>query len=146
MLTQIQISQINEVHASYFWNYLLLLICLPAAANFYIVVSQDVMTVAIVLEMRTCVGRDKHLYHLCCLLFPPKHWHMGSGCYCYLHACEYGNASMCTRLCNHHAYTVCMLSIISALLLLASIKKYHNINPQTPGQLGSCYTNRKIEE
>ena len=49
-----------------------LLLCLPAAANFYIVVSQDVVTVGVVtvvLEMHACVGRDQHL---CCLLFPPK--------------------------------------------------------------------------
>ena len=40
---------------------LLLLVCLPAAANFYIVVSQDVVTVvAVVLEMHACVGRDQH--------------------------------------------------------------------------------------
>ena len=41
--------------------FLLLLLCLPAAANFYIVVSQDVVTVAVVLEMHACVGRDQHL-------------------------------------------------------------------------------------
>ena len=49
---------------------LLLLLCLPAAANFYIVVSQNVVTVAVVLEMQAHVGRDQHL---CCLLFPLRH-------------------------------------------------------------------------
>ena len=50
---------------------LLLLLSLPAAANFYIVVSQvtspreDVVTVAVVLDMNAHVGRDQHL---CCLL------------------------------------------------------------------------------
>ena len=53
---------------------LLLLLCLPAAADFYIVVSQDVVTVAVALEMHAaCVGRDQHL---CCLLFPPRHQHV----------------------------------------------------------------------
>ena len=52
---------------------LLLLLCLPAAANFYIVVSQDVVTVAFVLEVHACVGRDQHL---CCLLFPLRHQHV----------------------------------------------------------------------
>ena len=45
---------------------LLLLLCLPAVANLYIVVSQDAMTVAVVLEMRACVGRDNYIacsYH-----------------------------------------------------------------------------------
>ena len=54
---------------------LLLLLCLPAAANFYIVVSQDVVTVAVVLEMHACVGRDQHL-SWCCLLFPLRHRHV----------------------------------------------------------------------
>ena len=42
-------------------------LCLPAAANFYTVVSQDVVTVAIVYLkwLDACVGRDQHL---CCLL------------------------------------------------------------------------------
>ena len=53
-----------------------LLLCLPAAENFYIVVSQDVVTVGVVtvvLEMHACVGRDQHL---CCLLFPLRHQHV----------------------------------------------------------------------
>ena len=49
------------------------ILCLPAAADFYIVVSQDVETVAVVLEMHPCVGRDQQL---CCLLFPPRHQHI----------------------------------------------------------------------
>ena len=38
---------------------LLLLLCLPAATNFYIVVS----AVVHVLEMHACVGRDQHLWY-----------------------------------------------------------------------------------
>ena len=46
---------------------MLLLLCLPLAANFYIVVSQDVVTVAVVLEMRACVGRDQYLsFYVAC--------------------------------------------------------------------------------
>ena len=44
----------------------MLLLCLPAAVTFYIVVFQDVM-IAVVLELHACVGRDQHL---CYLLFP----------------------------------------------------------------------------
>ena len=40
---------------------LLLLFCLPAVANFYTVMSQDVVTVAVVLDMHACVGRNQHL-------------------------------------------------------------------------------------
>ena len=43
---------------------LLLLLCLPAAANFYIVVSQDVVTAAVVLDVGFC------------LLFPLRHQHI----------------------------------------------------------------------
>ena len=35
---------------------LLLLLCLPAAAKLYIVVSYDVVTMAVVLEIHACVG------------------------------------------------------------------------------------------
>ena len=45
---------------------LLLLFCLPAAANLYIAVSQEVVTVAVVLKVCACVGRDQHLH--CCML------------------------------------------------------------------------------
>ena len=31
----------------------------------YIVVSQDVVTAAVVLEMQACVGRDQHIYFAC---------------------------------------------------------------------------------
>ena len=41
----------------------IVILCLPAAAYFYIVVSLDVVT--LVLEMYACVVRD---HHLCCLL------------------------------------------------------------------------------
>ena len=51
----------------------IVILCLLAAADFYIVVSQDVVTVAVALEMHACVGRDQHL---CCLLFPPRHQHV----------------------------------------------------------------------
>ena len=36
---------------------LLYWLCLPVAANFYIVVSQDVVTIAVVLEMHACAGK-----------------------------------------------------------------------------------------
>ena len=52
------------VYTNRFLAALLLLLywlCLHAAANFYIVVSQDVVTIAVVLEMHACVGRDQHL-------------------------------------------------------------------------------------
>ena len=48
-------------------------IVILAAADFYIVVSKDVVTVAVALEMHACVGRDQHL---CCFLFPPWHQHV----------------------------------------------------------------------
>ena len=53
---------------------LLLLLCLLAAANLYIVVSQDVVTVAVVYLKwpDACVVRDQHL---CCLL-PLRHQHI----------------------------------------------------------------------
>ena len=49
--------------------------CLPAAA-FYIVVSQNVVTVAFVhvLEMHVLVETSKTL--ICCLLSPPRHQHI----------------------------------------------------------------------
>ena len=40
---------------------LLLLLYLPATAHFYNVVSQDVVTVAVVLEIHAFVGRDQRL-------------------------------------------------------------------------------------
>ena len=64
------------VYTNRFLAALLLLLywlCLHAAANFYIVVSQDVVTIAVVLEMHACAGRDQHL---CCLLFLPMHQHV----------------------------------------------------------------------
>ena len=36
------------------------------------------MTVAVVIEMHACVGRDQHL---CYLLFPPRHQHVCALCY-----------------------------------------------------------------
>ena len=47
---------------------------LACSCRLYIVVPQDVVTVAVALEMHAaCVGRDQHL---CCLLFPPRHQHV----------------------------------------------------------------------
>ena len=61
------------------WMYcsllLLVTLCLAAAANVYIVVSQDVITVAVVLKVHVLVGTSKNLY---CLLYP----HQGISTYC----------------------------------------------------------------
>ena len=51
------------------------LLCLPAAANFYIVVSQDVVTVAVVFETMHVLVKTS-IYHLCCLLVPLRHRHI----------------------------------------------------------------------
>ena len=62
----------------------IVILCLPAAADFYIVVSQGVVTVAVALEMQAaCVGRDQHL---CCLPFPLRHQHVCAFIDYYSHA------------------------------------------------------------
>ena len=48
-------------------------VCFPATSNFYIVMSQDVVTVAIVLEMHACVGRDQHFMLLAILTKSSAH-------------------------------------------------------------------------
>ena len=43
-----------------------LLLCLPVAANFYIVVSQGVVTVAFVLDMHVLVETSKKFFYVAC--------------------------------------------------------------------------------
>ena len=50
--------------------------CCCHSANFYIVMSQDVVTVAVVLEIHACVGRDLHLSFVACYSHWSKHWHI----------------------------------------------------------------------
>ena len=59
---------------------------LPVAIVTLLVVSQDVVTVAVVLEMHACVGRDQHFG---CLLFPPRHQHV---CALVVTGCRYSSS------------------------------------------------------